>query len=218
MLGLVWVINHSAVFLIGAGIALGSLLLSQLIQICRNLDRNPDLIDSMPPRASRACTEVTGSGRVAPGPCVGMPDESATGTMAAILVKLDRAETTFRSTTLCAVLSKMNISPIVKHLVLIGGGFSHLAVLRQLGIIHCPALAVTLITRGRDPVLGSLPAHLIGHYNRDLMHIDLRPLAQFAGALDSVEVTEINLNDRNVSSVIGRYSLRLSVTEHRLTP
>ena len=31
LLGLVWVINHSAVFLIGAGIALGSLLLSQLI-------------------------------------------------------------------------------------------------------------------------------------------------------------------------------------------
>ncbi len=31
LLGLVWIINHSAVFLIGAGIALGSLLLSQLI-------------------------------------------------------------------------------------------------------------------------------------------------------------------------------------------
>jgi hypothetical protein len=31
LLGLVWVVNHSAVFLIGAGIAFGSLVLTQLI-------------------------------------------------------------------------------------------------------------------------------------------------------------------------------------------
>jgi hypothetical protein len=31
LLGIVWVINHSAVFLVGAGIAASSLLLSQLI-------------------------------------------------------------------------------------------------------------------------------------------------------------------------------------------
>lgn len=94
----------------------------------------------------------------------------------------------------------MNISPIVKHLVLIGGGHSHLAVLRQLGMHPVPGLAVTLITREVvTPYSGSLPAHLVGHYNRDLMHIDLRPLAQFAGArLIQSEVTEINLNDRSI--------------------
>ena len=94
----------------------------------------------------------------------------------------------------------MNISPIVKHLVLIGGGHSHLAVLRQLGMHPVPGLAVTLITREVvTPYSGSLPAHLAGHYNRDLMHIDLRPLAQFADAcLIQSEVTAINLNDRSI--------------------
>ena len=114
----------------------------------------------------------------------------------------------------------MNISPIVKHLVLIGGGHSHLAVLRQLGMHPVPGLAVTLITREVvTPYSGSLPAHLVGHYNRDLMHIDLRPLAQFAGArLIQSEVSRSISTTEASSSVIDQISLRLSVTEHRLTP
>ena len=100
----------------------------------------------------------------------------------------------------------MNISPIVKHLVLIGGGHSHLAVLRQLGMHPVPGLAVTLVTREVvTPYSGSLPAHLVGHYNRELMHIDLRPLAQFAGArLIQSEVTKINLTTEVSSPVIGQ--------------
>ncbi|HBW82407.1 MAG TPA: selenide, water dikinase SelD [Gammaproteobacteria bacterium] len=94
----------------------------------------------------------------------------------------------------------MKISPIVKHLVLIGGGHSHLAVLRRFGMHPVPGLAVTLISREVvTPYSGSLPAHLVGLYSRDLMHIDLRPLAQFAGArLIQSEVTKINLEDRSI--------------------
>lgn len=91
-------------------------------------------------------------------------------------------------------------TPIVKHLVLVGGGHSHLAVLRSLGMAPVPGLAVTLITRDvLTPYSGSLPGFLAGFYRREDMHIDLRPLAQFAGArLIQEEVTHIDLDKRQI--------------------
>ena len=96
-------------------------------------------------------------------------------------------------------------APIVKHLVLIGGGHSHLAVLKQFGMKPVPGLAITLISKEIEaPYSGAMPAYLSGQYHRRQMHIDLRPLAIFAGArLIHQEVTRIDrdaqrvyLNDR----------------------
>lgn len=91
-------------------------------------------------------------------------------------------------------------TPIVKHLVLVGGGHSHLAVLRRLGMKPVPGLAVTLITRDvLTPYSGSLPGYLAGQYQREQMHIDLRPLAQFAGVrLIQEEVSRIDLDARQI--------------------
>jgi len=91
-------------------------------------------------------------------------------------------------------------SPIVKHLVLVGGGHSHLAVLRNFAMKPMPGLAITLITRDVvTPYSGSLPSFLAGKYSFDEMHIDLRPLAQFAGAkLIQQEIESIDFDDRHI--------------------
>lgn len=91
-------------------------------------------------------------------------------------------------------------SPIVKHLVLIGGGHSHLAVLRNFAMNPMPGLALTLITQDVvTPYSGSLPGYLAGKYSLADMHIDLRPLAQFANArLIQAEVENIDLEARSI--------------------
>jgi len=74
-------------------------------------------------------------------------------------------------------------TPLVRDLVLVGGGHAHALVLRMWGMAPLPGVRVTLVNPGPvAPYTGMLPGHIAGHYVRDDLMIDLVRLARFAGA------------------------------------
>lgn len=69
-----------------------------------------------------------------------------------------------------------------KDLRLIGGGHSHVTVIKRMAARPIPGVKVTLISDDAyTPYSGMLPGLIAGHYSFDDCHIDLRKLCQWAG-------------------------------------
>ena len=97
-------------------------------------------------------------------------------------------------------MNKSSTVPVIRDLVLVGGGHSHLSVLMYFAMHPVPGLRLTLITRDlHTPYSGMLPGYIAGHYSYDEAHIDLRPLAQFAQArVYHGEVSGIDFDQRQI--------------------
>ena len=91
-------------------------------------------------------------------------------------------------------------TPVIKDLVLLGGGHSHVAVLKRFGMQPLNGLQITIVTRDvHTPYSGMLPGYIAGHYRFDESHIDLRPLARFSGArLVHAQATMLDLHQKHV--------------------
>ncbi|MGV0959069.1 MAG: selenide, water dikinase SelD [Limnohabitans sp.] len=94
--------------------------------------------------------------------------------------------------------------PVLRDLVLVGGGHSHVGVLRMFAMKPEAGLRITVICTDTDtPYSGMLPGYVAGHYSFDEVHIDLGRLAAIAGArLYRDEVIGI---DRSTQQVICRH-------------
>ena len=90
--------------------------------------------------------------------------------------------------------------PIVKDVVLVGAGHSHVTVLRMFGMNPVPGVRFTLVSRElHTPYSGMLPGLIAGHYGFDDAHIDTGPLARFADArLYQDEAIALDLPGRRV--------------------
>jgi len=91
-------------------------------------------------------------------------------------------------------------TPVLKDVVLVGAGHSHVTVLRMFGMKPIPGVRLTLISREvHTPYSGMLPGLIAGHYGFDDAHIDTGPLARFAAArLYQDEVVDLDLAGRHV--------------------
>ena len=90
--------------------------------------------------------------------------------------------------------------PVLRDIVLVGGGHSHVVLLRNFGMQPMPGVRITLVCPDvHTPYSGMLPGYVAGHYGFDEVHIDLGRLAMFAGArFITAEVTGIDRAARRV--------------------
>lgn len=92
-----------------------------------------------------------------------------------------------------------------KSIVLLGGGHSHIEVIRQLAINPLANVDVTLISEDQHtPYSGMLPGLIASHYSFHDCHIDLAPLCQWANVqFIQTRATVIDASENSVSCSNG---------------
>jgi len=98
----------------------------------------------------------------------------------------------------------VNKSPeiAVKELVLVGGGHSHVGLIKMFAMNPLPGLRLTLIASDtHTPYSGMLPGFIAGQYTYDDIHLDLRVLSEFAHCrLYHAKVTHIDTEKQLIYS------------------
>ncbi|MFO1084776.1 MAG: selenide, water dikinase SelD [Reyranellaceae bacterium] len=94
----------------------------------------------------------------------------------------------------------MQAGPLLKDVVLVGGGHAHAYVMKSFGMKPMPGVRLTLIGRDIDtPYSGMIPGFIAGQYTFDECHIDLARLAAWTGArLIHAEATGLDRENRRV--------------------
>ena len=102
--------------------------------------------------------------------------------------------------------------PALRDLVLIGGGHSHVQVLKKFAMNPVPGVRITLISESAlSPYSGMLPGYIAGTYSEKDINIALGPLCVFAKArLICARVTGIDPVE-NTIALADRPSLRFDV-------
>lgn len=108
----------------------------------------------------------------------------------------------------------MQASPLVlRDLVLVGGGHSHVHVVKSHGMRRHAGVRVTLVSTDADtPYSGMLPGFVAGVYTRDQVHIDLSRLCAACGVrFIRASATRLDADKRSLALDGGRPPLRYDV-------
>ncbi len=96
--------------------------------------------------------------------------------------------------------------PLTHDVVLVGGGHSHVEVIRQFAMTPEPGVRLTLVSKDiHTPYSGMLPGLLAGHYAFDEAHINLHRLCRAAGVrFFHAQVDAVDTVGRQLSLVRGQ--------------
>ena len=95
--------------------------------------------------------------------------------------------------------------PLIKNVVLVGGGHAHALVLRKWAMNPVAGVRLTVINpKPTAPYTGMLPGFVAGHYQRDELDIDLVRLSRFADARLVIGAATAIDRQAKVVSVPGR--------------
>lgn len=107
----------------------------------------------------------------------------AAGRSASILSDFTDVQRVRTTEALSSGVALMQAAPASTHIVLVGGGHTHVIALKAFGMKPEPGVVLTVIAKEIEaPYSGMLPGFVAGHYTYDQCHIDLVRLAAWAGA------------------------------------